>query len=104
LGLPEINRTLFRNLNGEVLNLIIMALKIQIIATLKQKENFTERFAEIVKNNENLKGNYRIQFFNTSGKSNYVFNGLDGKSMNILSSLSLEELNEYRTLKSHWQN
>jgi len=74
------------------------------IASTIQKENFRTRFAEIIKNNTNLKGQYSIQFFETAQKSNYGFTGRDGKSLNILPSLTLEETEKYKVLKSSWQN
>jgi hypothetical protein len=80
-----------------------MAIKNPTAATEKQKENFKLKFAEIINVNENLIGKYSIFFFDTAAKSNYVFNGLDGKSMNILEFLSLEEREEYKKLKSDWQ-
>jgi hypothetical protein len=73
-------------------------------ASAIQKENFKTRFAEIIKNNKNLKDQYSIQFFETAQKSNYAFTGRDGKSLNILSSLTLEETEKYKVLKSSWQN
>lgn len=73
-------------------------------ATAIQKENFKLRFAEIIKNNSNLKDKYTIQFFETAQKSNYVFYGLNGKTINILLALSLEEAEKYKTLKFDWQN
>jgi len=74
------------------------------IATAIQKENFKTRFAEIIKDNSNLKGQYSIQFFETAQKSNYVIYGLNGKTINILESLTLEETEMYKILKSNWQN
>jgi len=73
-------------------------------ATAIQKENFKLRFAEIIKNNANLKDQYTIQFFETAQKSNYVFYGSNGKTINILATLSLEEAEKYKTLKFDWQN
>ena len=73
-------------------------------ASAAQKENFKTRFAEIIKNNAKLKDQYSIQFFETAQKSNYAFTGRDGKSLNILSSLTLEETEKYKVLKSTWQN
>jgi hypothetical protein len=73
-------------------------------ATVLQKENFKARFAEIIKNNANLRDQYSIQFFETAQKRNYGFTGRDGKSLNILSSLSIEEAEKYKVLKSSWQN
>ncbi|WP_295673165.1 hypothetical protein [uncultured Mucilaginibacter sp.] len=73
-------------------------------ATAIQKENFKLRFAEIIKNNSNLKDKYTIQFFETAQKSNYVFYGLNGKTINILLALTLEEAEKYKTLKFDWQN
>ena len=73
-------------------------------ASAIQKENFKTSFAEIIKNNKNLKDQYSIQFFETAQKSNYAFTGRDGKSLNILSSLTLEESEKYKVLKSSWQN
>jgi hypothetical protein len=73
-------------------------------ASAIQKENFKTRFAEIIENNASLKDQYSIQFFETAQKSNYGFTGRDGKSLNILSSLSLEEAEKYKVLKSSWQN
>jgi len=73
-------------------------------ASVIQKENFKTKFAEIIKNNTNLKDQYSIQFFETAQKSNYGFTGRDGKSLNILSSLTLEEAEKYKVLKSSWQN
>jgi hypothetical protein len=73
-------------------------------ASAIQKENFKTRFAEIIKNNTNLKDKYTIQFFETAQKSNYGFTGRDGKSLNILSSLTLEETEKYKILKGSWQN
>ena len=72
-------------------------------ASAVQKENFKARFAEIVKENKNLKDQYSIQFFETAQKSNYAFSGRDGKSLNILASLTLEETEKYKVLKSSWQ-
>ena len=48
-------------------------------ASAIQKENFKTRFAEIIKNNANLRDQYSIQFFETAQKSNYGFTGRDGK-------------------------
>ena len=73
-------------------------------ASAIQKENFKTRFAEIIKDNANLRDQYSIQFFETAQKSNYGFTGRDGKSLNILSSLTLEETEKYKILKSSWQN
>ena len=73
-------------------------------ASAVQKENFKTRFAEIIKYNANLRDQYSIQFFETAQKSNYSFTGRDGKSLNILSSLTLEETEKYKVLKSTWQN
>ncbi|HTD97818.1 MAG TPA: hypothetical protein VK668_00960 [Mucilaginibacter sp.] len=73
-------------------------------ASAAQKENFKTRFAEIIKNNAKLKDQYSIQFFETAQKSNYAFTGRDGKSLNILSTLTLEETEKYKILKSTWQN
>ena len=72
-------------------------------ASASQKENFRTRFAEIVSQNEQLNNNYNIQFFDTGVKSNYVFNGRDGKSMNIMEHLTVDELEDYRVLKNTWQ-
>jgi hypothetical protein len=81
-----------------------MAVKTPILASAIQKENFRINFAEIVKNNEKLQGKYAIRFFNTTVKSNYVINGLDGKSINVLEFLSIDEIENYKDLKSVWQN
>ena len=72
-------------------------------ATAVQKENFKTKFAELVQHNEKLNHKYTIQFFDTAAKSNYVINGLDGKSINVMQHLSIEELESYRELKNHWQ-
>jgi len=74
------------------------------VATASQKEYFKSSFAEIIKNNANIRDKYSIQFFETAQKSNYVFTGRDGKSLNILSVLTLEEAEAYRQLKSSWQD
>ena len=81
-----------------------MAVKNPTLATSAQKEKFVNRFGEIVKDNEVLRDNYKIQFFDTAAKSNYVINGLNGKSINILESLSITEREEYKMLKSNWQD
>lgn len=81
-----------------------MAVKNSTPATAVKKENFINRFSEIVKDNEKLRDNYKIQFFDTAAKSNYVINGLNGKSINVLECLTLEEREEYKALKSNWQN
>jgi len=81
-----------------------MAAKNSTPATAVKKENFVIKFGEIVKDNEKLRDNYKIQFFDTAAKSNYVINGLNGKSMNVLESLTLEEREEYKVLKSNWQD
>ncbi len=73
-------------------------------ASAIQKENFKLRFAEIVKNNANLKDHYSIQFFETAIKSNYVFYDLNGKTINILAALTLEETEKYKFLKLDWQH
>lgn len=73
-------------------------------ASAIQKENFKKRFEEIVKNNPKLRDQYSIQFFETAQKSNYGFTGRDGKSLNILLSLTLEETEKYKVLKSSWQS
>ena len=77
---------------------------VKTTASAIQKENFKTRFAEIIENNASLKDQYSIQFFETAQKSNYGFTGRDGKSLNILSSLSLEEAEKYKVLKSSWQS
>ncbi len=81
-----------------------MAVKSFVPASSTQKNNFIAKFAEIVKFNERLRDNYRIQFFESTSKANYVFNGHDGKSMNVLEYLTIEETEEYRKLKKHWQD
>jgi hypothetical protein len=73
-------------------------------ASAVQKENFRTRFEEIIKNNADLKDQYSIQFFETAQKSNYSFTGRDGKSLNILSKLTLEETEKYKVLKRSWQS
>jgi len=77
---------------------------VKTTASAVQKENFKTRFAEIIKDNAHLKDQYSIQFFETAQKSNYGFTGRDGKSLNILSSLTLEEAEKYKILKSSWQH
>ena len=77
---------------------------VKTTASAIQRENFKTRFAEIVQNNANLKDHYSIQFFETAQKSNYGFTGRDGKSLNILSSLTMEEAEKYKILKSSWQS
>jgi excinuclease UvrABC helicase subunit UvrB len=72
-------------------------------ASSSQKESFRTRFAEIVSNNEQLADNYKIQFFDTAVKSNYAFNNLNGKTINIMEHLTINELENYRTLKNDWQ-
>jgi len=79
-------------------------MKAKIPASAIQKENFKTKFAEIIKDNLKLKDQYTIQFFETAQKSNYGFSGKDGKSLNILSSLTLEETEQYKMLKNSWQN
>jgi hypothetical protein len=74
------------------------------VATAGQKENFRASFAEITRNNEGLRDQYNIQFFETAQKSNYAFTSRDGKSLNVLSLLTIEEGEKYRLLKSSWQN
>jgi hypothetical protein len=74
------------------------------VATAGQKENFRAIFAEIIKNNARIRDQYSIQFFETAQKSNYGFTGPDGKSLNVLSVLTLEEAEKYRLLKSNWQD
>ena len=74
------------------------------VATAGQKENFKAIFAEIIRNNAGLRDQYSIQFFETAQKSNYGFTGRDGKSLNVLSLLTIEEAEKYRLLKSSWQN
>jgi len=81
-----------------------MRMMAKTTASAIQKENFRTRFAEIIKDNANLKDQYTIQFFETAQKSNYGFTGRDGKSLNILSSLTLEETENYKILKSSWQD
>jgi hypothetical protein len=81
-----------------------MSIAAKTTATAIQKENFKTRFAEIIKNNANLRDQYSIQFFETAQKSNYGFTGRDGRSLNILSSLTLEEAEKYKVLKSSWQS
>lgn len=71
-------------------------------ATEFQKENFKSMFEAIVQNNIHLHNQTKIQFFDTV-RTNYVINGLDGKSINVTASMSVGELEEYRTLKSTWQ-
>jgi hypothetical protein len=77
---------------------------VKTTASTIQKENFKTTFAEIIKDNTDLKDQYSIQFFETAQKSNYGFTGRDGKSLNILSRLTLEEAEKYKVLKSSWQN
>ena len=74
----------------------------KITATALQKENFKLRFAEIIKNNTKLRDQYSIQFFETAQKSNYVIYGLNGKTINILEVLTLEEAEKYKILKFDW--
>ena len=73
-------------------------------ASAIQKENFKLRFAEIIKDNLNLRDKYTIQFFDTAVKSNYVIYGLNGKTINILDGMTEEETEKYKTLKLDWQN
>ena len=82
-----------------------MAIKTIVVpATSMQKNNFITQFAEIVKSNDRLRDKYKIQFFDSTSKSNYLFNGLDGKSINVLQLMTFEETEEYRKLKIHWQD
>ncbi|MGF7080075.1 hypothetical protein [Mucilaginibacter sp. UYCu711] len=71
-------------------------------ATEFQKENFKTTFEAIVQKNSNLHNQFKIQFFDTT-RTNYVINGLNGKSINVIASMSDEELELYRALKSNWQ-
>lgn len=80
-----------------------MAVKIIVPATLKQKSNFIAEFAEIVKSNDRLRDKYKILFFDSTSKTNYLINGLDGKSINVLQFMTIEESELYKKLKSNWQ-
>lgn len=80
-----------------------MAVKIIVPATLKQKNNFITEFAEIVKSNDRLRDKYKILFFDSTSKTNYLINGLDGKSINVLQFMTIEESEQYKKLKSNWQ-
>lgn len=71
-------------------------------ASATQKENFKTRFAEIIKENTKLKDQYAIQFFETAQKSNYVIYGLNGKTINVLETLTIEETEKYKLLKQDW--
>ncbi|MES2375597.1 MAG: hypothetical protein V4553_03415 [Bacteroidota bacterium] len=71
-------------------------------ATEVQKENFKTTFEAIVQNNVTLNNQFKIQFFDTI-RTNYVINGLNGKSINVTESMSDDELELYRALKSNWQ-
>jgi hypothetical protein len=73
-------------------------------ATATKKNNFSTRFAEIVRDNITLNERYTIQFFDTPAASNYVINGLDGKSINVTQLLSDDEMDAYRVLKQEWYN
>ena len=73
-------------------------------ATNAQKDAFKNKFAEIVKQNEKLSNRYSIQFFDTQATSNYVITSPDGKSLNVIQYLSINELEAYRALKIHWYN
>lgn len=79
-------------------------MKAKTTASAIQKENFKIKFAEIIEGNLKLKDQYTIQFFETAQKSNYGFSGKDGKSLNILSRLTLEETEKYKLLKLSWLN
>jgi len=68
-------------------------------ATTGQKENFNKRFAAIVCNNPDLHEKYTIQFFETAQKSNSAFSAPAGKSLSVLSCMTLEEAEHYRQLK-----
>ena len=71
-------------------------------ASQSQRESFTLRFAEIVRHNHRLNGQYTIQFFETAQLSNFAFSDLQGRSLNVLSLMTLEEAELYRRLKSCW--
>jgi hypothetical protein len=73
------------------------------LATAAQKESFKTKFADIVKDNAGLSGQFSIVFFDTT-KTNYVINGPNGKSINVIPFLTEEELEHYRALKNHWQD
>lgn len=75
----------------------------QSLATAVQKENFKTMFTDIVKENQQLVNQFSIVFFDTN-TTNYVINGLDGKSINVIQYLSEEELENYRALKNRWRN
>ncbi|MGZ3751389.1 MAG: hypothetical protein ACXVB0_01255 [Mucilaginibacter sp.] len=83
-----------------------MAVKQTIIdsASSLQKEKFLSKFADIIKANAKLRDKYKVQFFDSPSKSNYAFYGLDGKSINVLQSMSIEEIDAYRALKNHWRD
>jgi negative regulator of sigma E activity len=76
---------------------------LQPLATASQKENFKSKFTDIVKQNTQLINQFSIIFFDTT-RTNYVINGLDGQSMNVISYLSEEELDAYRLLKNNWRD
>jgi hypothetical protein len=76
---------------------------LQILATAIQKENFKAKFIDIVKRNKQLINQFSIVFFDTS-RTNYVINGLDGRSINVISYLSEEELDDYKILKNNWRD
>jgi hypothetical protein len=75
---------------------------LQPFATANQKENFKATFTNIVKRNAQLINQFSIVFFDTS-RTNYVINGLDGRSINIIDYLSEQELEDYRILKNNWR-
>lgn len=81
-----------------------MAVKTITPATLAQKKNFVTQFAEIVKSNDQLRDKYKIQFFDSTSKTNYLINGLNDKSINVLQLMSIEEIEEYKNLKKNWQD
>ena len=81
---------------------MIVKQKTHLPATQAQKDKFISDFAEIVKDNPSFKNNYKIAFFETASKTNYVFNGLNGTSFPILPLLSFEEAEKYKSLKANW--
>jgi uncharacterized protein YpmB len=78
-------------------------MSVKSFATVSQKENFKTMFEAIVQQNSQLVNQFKIQFFDTT-RTNYVINGLDGKSINVIACMSETELEQYRALKNSWQN
>jgi 5-hydroxyisourate hydrolase-like protein (transthyretin family) len=70
--------------------------------TEQEQLAFTDKFAEIVKDNTVLKGRYKIRFMDIGDYTHFFISDNNDRFLDVIKIMSKHEYNAYIDLINHW--